>query len=65
MSFAINFATEFSSFRVDPEPDEYLSNASDPILPTRHDEAPGPEVENEDEEYIENPGPRSLLSEGV
>ena len=62
--FAIDFATEFPSFRVDPKPDKYSSIASDPILPTRHDEAPGPEVENEDEEDIENLCSCSLLSEG-
>lgn len=64
MLFAIDFATEFSSFRVDLKPDKYLSNAFDPILPMRHDEAPGSEVENEDEEDIENPDPRFPLSEG-
>ena len=62
MSFATDFATEFSSFRVDPKLDKYLSNASNPILPTRHNEAPRPEVENEDKEDIENPSPRSPLS---
>ena len=30
----------------------------------RHNEAPGPEIENEDEENIENPGFCSLLSKG-
>ena len=62
MSFAIDFATEFSSFRVDSEPDEYLFNISDPILLMQHNKVPGPEVENEDEEDIENPGCHSLLS---
>ena len=41
-----------------------MFNASDLIIPTRHDEAPGLEIENEDEEDIENPGPRSSLPEG-
>ena len=63
MSFSTDFATEFSSFRRDLEPDKYSSTASDPILPARLDEVPGPEVENEDEEDIENPGPCSPLSE--
>ena len=62
MSFATDFASEFSSFKVDPEPDKYLSNAFDPILLTRHNEAPRPEVENEDEEDIKTSGLRSLLS---
>ena len=61
MSFATDFATEFSSFRVDPEPNKYSSNAFDPILPTRHNEVPGPKVENEDKEDIKNPGPRFHL----
>ena len=64
MSFAIDFSTEFPSFSDHPEPDKYSSNASDPILSMRHDEAPGPEVENEDKEDIENPSPHFLLSEG-
>ncbi len=64
MSFAIDFAIEFFSFKVDLKADEYLSNASDPIVLTRYDKAPGPEVENEDEENMENPGPRSPLSKG-
>ena len=64
MSFVMDFATEFSSFRVDPEFDKYSSNASDPIIPIRPDEASGLEVENEDEEDIEKPGPRPLLLDG-
>ena len=63
MSFVTDFVLKFSSFMVDPELDKYLSNASNLILPIRHDEALRPEVENEDEEDIENSGPRSLLSE--
>lgn len=62
MSFAIDFATEFSSFRIDPKPDKYLSNASDLILPTRHNKVPGPKVENEDEKDIENLSSCSPLS---
>ena len=62
MSFAIYFVTEFSSFKINPEPNKYSSNASDPILPMRHNEALGPKVENEDEKDIKNPGPYYPLS---
>lgn len=61
MLFTIDFATEFSSFRVNPKTDKYLSNISNPILPMRHNEAPGPEIENEDEKDLKNLNPRSLL----
>ncbi len=64
MSFTIDFATEFSCFRVDPELDEYSSNASDLILPMRYNKALKPEVENKDEEDIENPGSCFPLSKG-
>lgn len=62
MSFAIDFANELSSFRFDPEPNKYLSNAFDLILSMWQDEALGPEVENNNEEDIKNPGLYSLLS---
>ena len=62
MSFVIDFAIKFLSFRVNPELDKYLSNTFDPILPMRQNEIPRPEIENEDKEDIENPGPYSLLS---
>lgn len=64
MSFAIDFATEFSSFKVDPEADKYLSNTSDLILLMWHDEAPERKVENENEKDIQNLGPCSLFSKG-
>lgn len=64
MLFAIDFATEFSSFKVDPEADKYLPNTSNPILLMWHDEAPKPEVENKDKDDIENLGPRFLFSKG-
>ena len=62
MSFTTNFATEFFSFKADPELDKYLFNVSDPILLMRYDETLEPEVENEDEEDIENSDRRSFLS---
>lgn len=54
MSFLTKFAADFSSFRIDLEPDKYLFNAFDPPLSAQQDEAPGLKVENKDEEDIEN-----------
>lgn len=50
----MEFAVDFSSFRIDPEPDKYLSNASNLPLLAWQDKIPGPKVEKEDEKDIEN-----------
>lgn len=60
--FVIDFDIDFSSFKVDSEPDKYLSNAFNPILLIRHNEVPGPEVKNGNEKDIKNPGHRFFLS---
>lgn len=52
--FLTEFATDFSSFRIDPKPDKYLFNASDLPLSVRQDKAPGLEIKNEDEKDIKN-----------
>lgn len=62
MIFAIDFATEFSSFTIDPKANKYLSNASDLILLMRHNKALRTKVENKEKENIENSGPRFFLS---
>lgn len=62
MLFTIDFAMEFSGFRVDLEPDKYFSNAFNLILLIWYNETQGLEVENEDKENIENLGPRFSLS---
>ena len=60
MSCRINFATKFSSFRVDPNPDKYLFNTFNLILPMQHDKTPAPKVESEDKRDIQNPSLRYL-----
>ena len=66
MSFTMDFVIEFSSFRVDPKLDKYLSNAFDLILLTWYNKTSGLEIENKNEEDIENPGPYSpLFKEGL
>lgn len=54
MSCLKEFATDFSSFKIDLELDEYWFNIFDLPLLTRQDEVPGPKVKNEDKEDIEN-----------
>lgn len=54
MSFPTKFAIDFSSFRIDPELNKYLSNTFNLSLSVQQNEAPGPEIENEDKENIEN-----------
>lgn len=62
MSFVINFATEFFSFKVDLKTDKYLSNTFDLIVLMQYDEVLGLKIENEDKENIENLGACSFLS---
>ena len=62
MSFAIDFAIEFSSLKINLKSDKYLSNTSNPILLMRHYEVLRPKKENEDKKDIENLGLYCLLS---
>lgn len=61
--FAIDVTIEFSSFKINPEADKYLSNVSDLILLMQYNKALGPEIENEDKKNIKNSGFHSFLSE--
>ena len=54
MSFLTEFVADFSSTRIDPKSDKYLSNTSDLSLSTWQAEIPGPEVKNQEKEDIEN-----------
>lgn len=54
MLFPTEFRANFSSFRIDPKLDKYLSNAFDLTPPMQQDKAPGSEVENKDEKDIKN-----------
>lgn len=54
MSFPTKFVVDFSSFRIDPKPHKYLSNAFNLPLSVQQNEVPGPEIENEDKEDIKN-----------
>ena len=61
----MDFATKFSSFRIDLKLDKYSSNISNPILSMWHNKTPKPEIENEDKEDIKNLGPHSLYPKEV
>lgn len=61
MPYGIDFATEFSSFRVNSKSDKYLSNTSYTILPMRYNKKLELEEENKDEEDIENLSPHSFF----
>lgn len=50
----MQFAADFSSYKIDSETDKYLSNTFNLLLLMRKDETSGPEVKNEDEKNIEN-----------
>lgn len=54
MLLLIEFASDFSSFRIDSKPDKYLSNTFDLLLLARQVKVTAFEIENEGEQDIEN-----------
>lgn len=54
MLFFTEFAIDICNFRIDPEPEKYLTNTFNLPLLACQDNALGPKIENQDEKNIEN-----------
>lgn len=50
----MQFAADFSSFKINSETDKYLSNTFNLLLLVRQDETSGSEIKNGNEKNIEN-----------